>query len=141
MRRNLKWLSLGLAVLCVVAMAVSREWLFRLNVTDRVIVQLHSGQVTIMYIRTHTAPVVPVLVKRFFVSRLRTTTNLRFAYSRAQSHHRLAVPLWAPAAVFVLAFGLLHRLDRRPKPGHCGSCGYNLTGNLSGVCPECGQTG
>jgi hypothetical protein len=20
----------------------------------------------------------------------------------------------------------------------CGSCGYNLTGNLSGICPECG---
>jgi rubrerythrin len=21
---------------------------------------------------------------------------------------------------------------------HCPGCGYNLTGNLSGVCPECG---
>jgi len=26
---------------------------------------------------------------------------------------------------------------RRPE-GHCPSCGYNLTGNSSGVCPECG---
>ena len=24
------------------------------------------------------------------------------------------------------------------RPGHCQSCGYNLKGNLSGVCPECG---
>jgi hypothetical protein len=24
-------------------------------------------------------------------------------------------------------------------PGHCRRCGYNLTGNLSGVCPECGE--
>ena len=24
-----------------------------------------------------------------------------------------------------------------PKPGHC-RCAYNLTGNTSGVCPECG---
>ncbi len=23
-------------------------------------------------------------------------------------------------------------------PGHCQKCGYNLTGNVSGVCPECG---
>jgi hypothetical protein len=22
---------------------------------------------------------------------------------------------------------------------HCGGCGYDLTGNVSGVCPECGQ--
>jgi hypothetical protein len=23
--------------------------------------------------------------------------------------------------------------------GHCRNCGYNLTGNVSGVCPECGE--
>jgi hypothetical protein len=27
---------------------------------------------------------------------------------------------------------------RRIKPGHCNQCGYSLTGNTSGVCPECG---
>jgi hypothetical protein len=26
----------------------------------------------------------------------------------------------------------------RRQPGHCKDCGYNLTGNVSGVCPECG---
>lgn len=24
------------------------------------------------------------------------------------------------------------------RPGHCTRCGYNLTGNVSGRCPECG---
>lgn len=24
-------------------------------------------------------------------------------------------------------------------PGHCIQCGYNLTGNVSGTCPECGN--
>jgi predicted amidophosphoribosyltransferase len=31
------------------------------------------------------------------------------------------------------------RRDRRPKPGHCQHCGYDLTCNTSGVCPECGR--
>ena len=32
--------------------------------------------------------------------------------------------------------------ERRPfyPPGHCQKCGYNLTGNVSGVCPECGES-
>lgn len=29
-------------------------------------------------------------------------------------------------------------LFRPPAKGMCQSCGYNLTGNVSGVCPECG---
>ena len=28
---------------------------------------------------------------------------------------------------------------RRNRPGLCVSCGYNLTGNVSGICPECGS--
>lgn len=32
------------------------------------------------------------------------------------------------------------RLRSRYPLGHCQSCGYNLTGNVSGRCPECGQS-
>ncbi len=28
---------------------------------------------------------------------------------------------------------------RRDRSGFCVECGYNLTGNISGVCPECGN--
>ena len=28
---------------------------------------------------------------------------------------------------------------RQRKKGLCLKCGYNLTGNVSGVCPECGE--
>ncbi|MCC6358656.1 MAG: hypothetical protein IT450_07930 [Phycisphaerales bacterium] len=36
--------------------------------------------------------------------------------------------------------GLFWWLDRRrPRPGCCSACGYDLTGNVSGTCPECGR--
>lgn len=53
-----------------------------------------------------------------------------------------AVAAVASAAAGVLSGaigGLVAELIKRvPRPGHCPRCGYNLTGNLSGVCPECG---
>lgn len=36
-----------------------------------------------------------------------------------------------------LAYGPLRRWRRRRK-GWCVRCGYDLTGNVTGVCPECG---
>jgi hypothetical protein len=52
---------------------------------------------------------------------------------------RLIVPLWIPFVVLAVPTALLWSLDRRRiPPGHCRKCGYNLTGNVSGICPECG---
>ncbi|UCE61531.1 MAG: hypothetical protein JSU63_07230 [Phycisphaerales bacterium] len=55
-----------------------------------------------------------------------------------------ALPLGIPSLLFAVytaaAFirGPLRRRRRRRK-GLCESCGYNLTGNESGVCPECAR--
>ena len=58
---------------------------------------------------------------------------------------RFAVPTW-----FVQLMGLAcgvsaawqalgaARRRRRAATGLCAACGYDLTGNVSGVCPECG---
>ncbi len=55
---------------------------------------------------------------------------------------RLVLPLWL---LFVLSAiptsvdWLRCRVERRrTPPGHCESCKYDLTGNTSGICPECG---
>ncbi|MCH7813576.1 MAG: hypothetical protein IID40_06100 [Planctomycetes bacterium] len=56
----------------------------------------------------------------------------------------LRFPLLCPIVLAlsypILAFirGPLRRSRRRRK-GLCVPCGYNLTGNTSGVCPECGR--
>lgn len=49
------------------------------------------------------------------------------------------LPLWPAIAVLAFPTLWLFWLDhrRRIRPGHC-QCGYNLRGNVSGRCPECG---
>lgn len=54
------------------------------------------------------------------------------------------VRLWAPALLLLLypTFTIIRssaRRNRRRRKGLCINCGYNLTGNLTGVCPECGR--
>lgn len=55
----------------------------------------------------------------------------------------LGVPLWIPFALMagyatstLVSTALRRRRLRRV--GKCVRCGYDLTGNVSGVCPECG---
>jgi hypothetical protein len=59
------------------------------------------------------------------------------------SLYNLAVPHWfvmtlcgiPPVAWTISAW----RRRSRRRPGVCRSCGYDLRGNISGVCPECGS--
>ncbi len=47
------------------------------------------------------------------------------------------VPIWFPFLLAAIPTVILWRRDRKLPPNHC-PCGYNLTGNVSGRCPECG---
>jgi len=56
-------------------------------------------------------------------------------------HWDLTYPVCSIPVIVVLAGAtvVLWCLDRPgPGPGHCANCGYDLTGNVSGRCPECG---
>ena len=56
---------------------------------------------------------------------------------------KVTVPSWLLALVTLLLPGaaIVRWLVRRRWAGAlgCARCGYNLTGNTSGVCPECGS--
>ncbi len=51
----------------------------------------------------------------------------------------LELPCWVFLAAVSLPTAVLWYRDRRIPPGFCQNCGYNLTGNVSGRCPECGE--
>jgi hypothetical protein len=61
-----------------------------------------------------------------------------FATPLAPLVSTVIIPLWLPLAVFTVFTAAVWRRARRIPPGHCQVCGYNLTGNVSGICPECG---
>lgn len=61
-----------------------------------------------------------------------------------ESNHAVHFPFWAPTVVFgaypavALVRNPARRRHRRMQRNQCLTCGYDLTGNVSGVCPECG---
>lgn len=51
----------------------------------------------------------------------------------------IQVALWVPFVLIAIPTAILWcSIRRRPPPHCCQHCGYDLTGNVSGICPECG---
>jgi hypothetical protein len=49
------------------------------------------------------------------------------------------IPLgWCFLALAVATAWFWYQARSRVEGGHCRCCGYNLTGNISGICPACG---
>ncbi len=65
-------------------------------------------------------------------------------YGEGDVEFLLRLPLWLLLVLFALypIVALIrgpYRRYRRRRKGLCVKCGYNLMGNVSGVCPECGE--
>ena len=54
-------------------------------------------------------------------------------------NHGLIIVVGVYAFLGALIGALIGTRGRKPKPGYCLKCGYDLTGNESGKCPECGE--
>jgi hypothetical protein len=51
----------------------------------------------------------------------------------------VAAALITPRLFRFIGDGLVHWRHERRKRNPCVHCGYSLTGNVSGHCPECGH--
>lgn len=78
-----------------------------------------------------------------FLQRLPTSPTRFYSYR----YREIGFDIWLPVLLLATAptwflirysIGPLRR-NRRSKLGLCLNCGYDLTGNVSGVCPECGS--
>jgi len=58
---------------------------------------------------------------------------------RTKVAYVLDIPHWLANLVAWPVFIVLWRKCRKPPKGHCRKCGYDLTGNESGNCSECGE--
>ncbi len=55
-------------------------------------------------------------------------------------HRWLRVPFWFILVGVAVPTAVLFWRVRKPfPPGHCRKCGYDLTGNVTDVCSECGE--
>ncbi len=49
------------------------------------------------------------------------------------------IPMWLVISAIAPPVAFSFWRDRKPRVGHCIECSYNLTGTMSGSCPECGK--
>jgi predicted RNA-binding Zn-ribbon protein involved in translation (DUF1610 family) len=60
-------------------------------------------------------------------------------YRPWQARFFVDVPLWPAWLLIVPLTVIMFRRDRALPERFCSECGYDLTGNVTGRCPECGE--
>ena len=128
-----------IAVLAIVALfAASRYWYVRFALADGRTAMVWLGGVEAW---GGSGPVAG-RPSGFTAGRIARNDRLRttwWFYADLRRRWHVAVPIWALAAVPGAPLALIWgRSAVRRRRGRCGPCGYDLSGNTSGLCPECG---
>jgi hypothetical protein len=145
-RRVLKWVGTVACVLVFTAWALSTKWSLA-YVGQPVCLDVIRGGVTVDRFRALDMAMFNPCRQGYW--RVRTLSRIdppvwspSLGIWHARFHGRVSafiLPLWIPLALLATPTIILWCHDRRRIPsGHCQTCGYDLTGNVSGICPECG---
>ena len=133
-RRRLYKLSLAAFVVLTIVWIAS-GWVHVWYVTRTTGVGIVEGAVVGHNIGHFLAP---PLGFRYAVLPWRMVMLPRFAWF--PTYRRVTIPLWPAALLAGVSTFIFWRSSRPIPPGHCKTCRYDLTGNISGVCPECGTS-
>lgn len=142
--RILKWVGLGLCSLLIVAWGVSLRWWVKVR-GPPIEVWLVDGNLSVL---NQSDRLEPLKTWRFEVESVRSS-SVRWLHGLCLpqefvlpdgSNLGFAVPLGSPLLILLpVSVALWRHNRRRPPKGYCQTCGYDLTGNVTGVCPECGE--
>ena len=129
--RRLKWLTLVLAGMFVAVFLISIGYDFGLAWNSGMVGWVRGRIFVAM--ESHERPPPSALFWR-------ANSEIRWKLSISQGNQvtLVQIPFWIPLMVALAAAWFFHRKARAIMPGRCRSCSYDLTGNTSGVCPECG---
>jgi hypothetical protein len=135
----IRWSGLVVCAVMISAWIASHYWYAGVDFRGLYYVESDEGRIDIGAFR-HYERVKRDYETSIVVERISDTRFIR----KVSEHHKMRRIAWVPFWFLVMASGassvyLFRRARRRITPGHCRTCGYDLTGNLSGVCPECGD--
>lgn len=147
LRRFIKWAGLLAGILIGISWAVSLPWWWSylrktsINVEDELAISLKQGCLS-LDVGAVFGPSTPAFGGGLSVALC--PFSLRPVWKPSYNHPapsflRIVLPLWIPFLLVTIPAGFIGWVDRRRIPSHCcQKCGYDLTGNMSGICPECG---
>jgi len=128
--RKLEVVAVALAVLCLALFVIATYYVFFVRI-GKYYIGCDAGCLTVDH-----RPV-PVLPMTYFQSSSNEIQWTDAAVSNGGGWI-VAIPLWAPFVLCLVVAALAHLRARKPAPGACRKCGYDLTENVTGRCPECG---
>ncbi len=135
-RRIAKWIGLAMCVIMVLALILTGFWAFRFQ-HGRFMFKMGRGATSITVLNE--GSFFETKCELWDQGRSRGLTWWRFDRLRSQDVYAVQVPVWIPILAIAIPTFILWWRDRRHPPGHCQRCGYDLTGNVTGVCSECGS--
>lgn len=141
LQRFARWLAAGVCVFIMLVWAASLMIGFvyvRPGTAWNSYVRIAHGQIGVY---SQARPFFPPPTYRWFVRRIAFAPDWAWDINIVDLRSWVIIlPFWMILSVTAGITGLLWlRPGRRPPPGHCPTCGYDLTGNMTGTCPECGR--